>query len=151
MQAKNPHRVRMLCSPPEPLLAKARFNRVQQKKGFLRRPVLHRPKIFMARVCRCEKLEVWIIGDCAGAYQQVGPGQLLEAGDEVSIPGYSVVSNRPSLSQAGELQTPKKPLGRHCTTGSIRPVLTVSIECPEGMQLQEFTAVGAWFCKATRG
>ena len=91
----------MLCSPPEPLLAKARFNRVQQKKGFLRQPVLHRPKNLMAGVWRCEKLEVRIICDCAGAYQQVGLGQLLEAGDEVSIPGYSVVSIRPSLSQAG--------------------------------------------------
>ncbi len=131
MQAKNPHRMRMLCSPPEPLLAKARFNRVQQKKGFLRQPVLHRPKIFMARVWQCEKHEVRIICDCAGAYQQVGLGQLLEAGDEVSIPGYSVVSIRPSLSQAGELQTQKETLGMHCRTVSILPVMTVSIECPE--------------------
>jgi hypothetical protein len=131
MQAKNPHRVRMLRSPPEPLLAKARFNRVQQKKGFLRRPVLHRPKNLMAGVWRCEKLEVRIICDCAGAYQQFGLGQLLEAGDEVSIPGYSEVSIRPSLSQAGELQTPKETLGRHCQTVSILPVMTVSIECRE--------------------
>ena len=110
--------------PPEPLLAKARFfNRVQQKKGFLRRPVLHRPKNLMAGVWRCEKLEVQIICDCAGAYQQFGLGQLLEAGDEVSIPGYSVVGFRPSLSQAGELQNPKETLGI--------PVMTVSIECPE--------------------
>ncbi len=32
----------MLCSPPEPLF---RFIQVEQKKGFLRRPVLHSPKI----------------------------------------------------------------------------------------------------------
>ncbi len=131
MQAKNPHRVRMLCSRPEPLLSKARFNRVQQKKGFLRRPVLHCPKIFVARVWRCEKLEVQIICDCAGAYQQVCLGQLLEAGDEVPIPGYSIVSISPSLSQAGELQTPKENLGRRCKTGSICLVLTVWIECPK--------------------
>ncbi len=111
MQAKNPHRVRMLCSPPEPLLVKARFNQVQQKKGFLRRPVLHSPKNLLAGVWRCEKLEVRIICDCAGAYQQFGLGPLLEAGDEVSIPGYSEVGIRPSLSQAGELQTPKLSVG----------------------------------------
>jgi len=58
----------------------------------------------MAGVWRCEKLEVRIICD----YQQFGLGQLLEAGDEVSIPGYSIVSIRQLLSQAGELQTPKE-------------------------------------------
>jgi hypothetical protein len=42
MQAKNPHRVEMLCSPLEPRLAKTRLNLVKQKKSFLRRPVLHR-------------------------------------------------------------------------------------------------------------
>jgi hypothetical protein len=60
-----------------------------------------------------QKLEVLIICGCAGAYQQVCLGQLLEAGDEVSIPGYSIVSICPSLSQAGELQTQKETLVRH--------------------------------------
>jgi hypothetical protein len=49
----------------------------------------------------------------------------------MSIPGYSIVSIRQLLSQAGELQTPKETFGRLCRTGSICPVLTVSKECPE--------------------
>ncbi len=84
----------MMCSPPEPLLAKARLNQVQQKKGSLRLPVLHHPELFIARVWQCERPEVLLICDCTGAYKQVCLGQLLEADDEVSIQGYSKVCIR---------------------------------------------------------
>ena len=71
--------------------------------------------------------------DHTGAYEQVCLRQLLQAGDKVPIPGYSIVSISPSLSQAEELKAPKEALGRycHCHTASIRPVLVVSVERPE--------------------
>ena len=72
-----------------------------------------------------------IICDSTGAYEQVCLRQLLQAGDKVPIPGYSIVSIRPSLSQAEELQAPKEALGRYCHSASIRPVLAVSVERPE--------------------
>ena len=131
MQAKNPNRVGMLCSPLEPRLAKTRLNRVEQNKGSLRRPFPHRPEVFIARVWRRKTLEVRIICDRTGAYEQVCLCQLLQAGDKVPTPGYSIVSIRPSLSQAEELQAPKETLGRYCYTASIRPVLVIPVERPE--------------------
>ena len=62
-----------------------------------------------------------------GAYEQVCLHQLLQAGDKVPIPGYSIVSIRP----AEELQAPKETLGRYCHTASIRPVLVIPVERPE--------------------
>ncbi len=129
MQVKNPHRLGMLCSPLEPRSA-SRLNRVQQKKGFLRLPVLHRPNTSLLGFGDVKNSK------CGLYVPALGPtSQLLEAGDEVSIPGYIIVSIRQALSQAGEIQTPKETFGRLCRTGSICPVLslllTVSIKCPE--------------------
>ena len=78
VQAKNPHRVGMLCSPLEPRLAKTRLNRVEQNKGSLRLPFPHRPEVFIARVWRRKKLEVRIIRDRTGTYKQVCLRQLLQ-------------------------------------------------------------------------
>ena len=69
--------------------------------------------------------------DHTGAYEQVCLRQLLQTGVKVPIPGYSIVSICPSLSQAEELQVPKETLSRCCQTSSIRPVLAVSVEHPE--------------------
>ena len=56
---------------------------------------------------------------------------MLQTGDKVPIPGYSIVSIRLSLSQAEGLQAPKETLSRYYQTASIRPVLAVSVEHPE--------------------
>ena len=57
--------------------------------------------------------------------------QLLQAGNKVPISGYSIVSIRPSLSQAEELQALKETLGRYCNTASFLSVLAVLVERPE--------------------